>query len=203
MTSRYLTIFAILIFLCTSSVAGFGCSNNINKSETVTTIVSTVLDGIVSNGTVCTPSNNNSCNDNTTVVYNMSTGNLIYPSRNQVIEFLNKDNTDTLNLPDNASVTQLAANAVTYGFHTQILVIQFWNGQLFSVNCFRLNDGSFMYVDCSKLTGVENMQNTTSLDRILNIENDKPITAMGLTNNSISFTYPNSQVYCETPFWKV
>jgi hypothetical protein len=209
MTSRFSTVFIIMLILLTASVAGYGCTSNTVKSNNATTFksgdiegsLSFVLSDIVSNGTAIVLDNN--IYGNSTVVYNKTSDSLTYPSLSQLTTFLVDDNTDKLNLQDKESVKKLAGNAVTKGYHAQILLIQFKNGQLFAINRFKLSDGTFIYVDCSQLKGIETNPNISNLDRILSVKNNQPITAISLTDQNVSYVYPDSRVDYETPFWSV
>ena len=207
------SFFAVIIIgllLCSPFLISEGatstCSYNNKEASNSTTCADnsctqtndTCLNGICNNISTCPTGN---CNSTSTC----ANCDLIYPTNDQLMQFLSNDTTDMANLADDEATKQLASNAVNNNkFHTQILLIVFNNGQLFAVNRFRLADGNFVYVDCSKPLGIENNTGCVNrLDRIINVKNNIAITGNVLCDQNLSVSYPTSTVEYAVPMWSV
>jgi hypothetical protein len=166
-----------------------------------------------------TPCNDSSCNDNSTIINPIgdnstiidiignnstivTTDGFAYPNMTQLISFIGTDTTDMAGLSDSESTMQLALSATnTYKFHNQIVLLIFSNGQTFAVNRFILSDGSFVYVDCSKPYGMSTV--SQNIDRVLSLEEGKPIVATSLYQNGVTYTYPPVAVSSCIALWNV
>jgi hypothetical protein len=127
---------------------------------------------------------------------------LTYPTSAQVISLLMNDSTDTRALPDNKSVISVAKSATEdYEFHNQIILLVMKNGQMFAVNRFPLADNTSMYVDCSRLAGMDSVGKNT--DRILSVGSGKAITATSPYTTDITYTYPSVEVDYGITLWEI
>lgn len=143
-----------------------------------------------------------SCSTNTSDITTSSNSTLVYPTYDKLITFLENDTTDINGLSDNQAVVTLAQAATNNGYHNQIVLIVFNNSQVFMVNRFALTDGTFAYVDNSKIEGFIN-NGTDPMDRFLSVYKGQPITSRSPYNDNVKYTYPSTTVeYC-IPFWKI
>jgi hypothetical protein len=139
----------------------------------------------------------NSTSNNTLV----NNGDFVRPSLSQLVSFLANDNTDSLALPDNTAVVQLAKNACTNKYHNQIVLLVFSNGQVYAVNRFQLNDGTFAYVDSAQLTGIPN--GTQNMDRLLSVHRSLPVTATSPYQATAVYNYPTVNMMYGIPMWSI
>jgi hypothetical protein len=127
---------------------------------------------------------------------------LTYPTKEQVVSFLMNDSTDTRALTDNKSVIAVAKSATEdYEFHNQIVLLVMKNGQMFAVNRFPLADNTTMYVDCSRIAGVDTTGKNA--DRILDVGGNKSITATSPYITDITYTYPSVEVDYGITLWEI
>lgn len=148
--------------------------------------------------TTITPETGGNSTSNSTIINN---DDFVLPTFAQLASFLVNDNTDALALPDNTSVVQVAKNACANKFHNEIVVLVFSNGQVYAVNRFPLNDGTFAYVDCAKLAGVSS--GTQNMDRILSVHRNVAVTATSPYQASVVYNYPTINMIYGIPMWSI
>jgi hypothetical protein len=156
----------------------------------------------ITNTTINTTTDTTNCTNTTDCTNTTSNSTLIYPTYDQLISFLDNDNTDMNSLSDNQAAVSLAKAAIQANYHNQIVLLVFNNSQVYMVNRFMLTDGSFAYVDDAAAPGVSN-DGTYQMDRLLTIYSGQTIIARSPYNDNVKYIYPATIVENCIPFWKI